>query len=66
MAKGAPLTMRWCLDCHRDPNPNLRPRSEVFAAIWTPPKNQVERGHALAAEYHVHTSQLTSCSTCHH
>jgi hypothetical protein len=66
MAKGEPLTMRWCLDCHRNPEPKLRPRSEVFAAIWTAPKNQVERGHALAAEYQVHTSQLTSCSTCHH
>ena len=22
----APLTMGWCLDCHRNPDPNLRPR----------------------------------------
>lgn len=65
-AKGQPLSMRWCLDCHRNPAPNLRPRDEIFAATWTPPKDQQDRGVQLMAEYHVHTSQLTSCSTCHH
>ena len=24
-----PLSMGWCLDCHRNPEPNLRPPSEV-------------------------------------
>jgi len=66
MAKGEPLTMRWCLDCHRDPAKNLRPREHVFDATWTPPADQAQRGKALMAEYHVHTSVLTSCSTCHH
>ena len=31
-----PLTMGWCLDCHRDPAPHLRPREEVFNMTWTP------------------------------
>jgi hypothetical protein len=66
MTKGEPLTMRWCLDCHRDPAPRLRPHDEVFAPTWTPPSDQPERGRALMTEYHVHTTQLTSCSTCHH
>lgn len=65
-AKGAPLTMRWCLDCHRDPAPNLRPREEIFDATWRPPADQVQRGRALATAYQVHTSTLTNCSTCHH
>ena len=26
---GAPLTMQWCLDCHRDPVPRLRPQSAI-------------------------------------
>ena len=30
MAKGEPLSMRWCLDCHRDPAPKLRPADEIF------------------------------------
>jgi len=66
MAKAQPLTMRWCLDCHRDPAPNLRPREHVFDAVYVPPKDGVEIGERLMADYHVHTSQLTSCSTCHH
>jgi hypothetical protein len=65
-AKGEPLTMRWCIDCHRDPAPNLRPRDEIFAATWSPPANQTERGRALAITLNVHPRHLTNCSTCHH
>ena len=28
--RSAPLLMQWCLDCHRDPEPHLRPRDQVF------------------------------------
>jgi hypothetical protein len=31
-----PLSMSWCLDCHRDPVNNLRPRSEVTNMSWKP------------------------------
>ncbi len=34
VAQQAPLSMGWCLDCHRDPTPNLRPRSEVTNMAW--------------------------------
>ena len=30
----APLTMAWCLECHRNPDPNLRPREFVTAMDW--------------------------------
>lgn len=29
-----PLSMSWCLDCHRNPNPNLRPRNQVTNMNW--------------------------------
>lgn len=29
-----PLSMSWCLDCHRNPTPNLRPRAEVTNMAW--------------------------------
>jgi hypothetical protein len=29
-----PLSMSWCLDCHRDPKPKLRPRHEVTNMRW--------------------------------
>ena len=28
--KAEPLTMEWCLSCHREPEQHLRPRDEVF------------------------------------
>lgn len=29
-----PLSMSWCLDCHRDPQPHLRPREHVTDMSW--------------------------------
>lgn len=29
-----PLSMGWCLDCHRNPTPNLRPRDQVTSMEW--------------------------------
>lgn len=31
MRRAASLQMEWCLDCHRRPEPNVRPQSELFA-----------------------------------
>ncbi|MBI5512424.1 MAG: cytochrome c3 family protein [Deltaproteobacteria bacterium] len=31
-----PLSMGWCLDCHRDPTGRLRPPSEVTNMNWEP------------------------------
>jgi hypothetical protein len=57
------LQMGWCLDCHRDPTPNLRPRDRITAMDWTPTGDRRALGRALAAEYG--TRRLTSCTTCH-
>ena len=61
----APLTMGWCLDCHRDPVPHLRPRDKIFDTQWTPSKDQVEQGRRRLVEYHIQTQHLTDCSRCH-
>ncbi len=60
----APLTMRWCLDCHRDPAKVLRPREEVFNLHWQP-RDQAALGQRLLREYHIDTRRLTDCSVCH-
>lgn len=60
-----PLNMSWCLSCHRDPTPYLRPRSAIFDQSWTPPKDQAEQGKKLLAEYHIDLRHLTDCSRCH-
>jgi len=65
MRASAPLTMGWCLDCHRDPAPNLRPMSAIFDPEWVPPDDQLEQGKALLAQYHIDSSRLTDCSVCH-
>jgi hypothetical protein len=52
----APFTMRWCLDCHRDPEPRLRPRDEVTNMEWVP-------GAGAADVEDVHPR--TDCSGCH-
>ena len=61
----APLTMSWCLDCHRNPAPNLRPAEAITSMTWKPPEgvDPVEYGKTLAAQYDVHSR--TSCTTCH-
>ena len=38
MYQHATLEMRWCLDCHKDPVPNIRPREEVTNMAWAPPE----------------------------
>jgi hypothetical protein len=65
MRQGAPLTMGWCLDCHRNPSPNLRAQAQVFDPHWTAPPDQAERGRHLLAGYHIRTEHLTDCSKCH-
>jgi hypothetical protein len=59
----ASLQMEWCLNCHRNPERYVRPRSEVFRMDYTPPLNQTELGSKLVEEYKIR--RLTDCSTCH-
>lgn len=32
-----PLTMNWCLECHRRPERYIRPQRLVFDLVWQPP-----------------------------
>jgi hypothetical protein len=57
------LLMEWCLDCHRQPERYLRPKSEVFNPAYEEPANQLELGRRLAKEYDV--KPKVTCSTCH-
>ena len=63
--KAKPMTMGWCLDCHRNPERFVRPRSEVFNMAYEPPANQRELGTELVEAYHIDTDKLPQCSTCH-
>jgi hypothetical protein len=61
--KAHPLTMSWCLDCHRNPEKNLRPVEEVTNMTWAPEGDPTEAGKQFAELNQVHTR--TSCTTCH-
>ena len=63
--KAQTLNMGFCLDCHRDPGPRLRPENEVFSMTWQPPADQAAQGQKLLQGYHIDVNLLTQCSTCH-
>jgi hypothetical protein len=62
--KAEPMTMQWCLACHRDPGPNLRPRSEIFNTAYRRGPD-TPSAEALLAQYHITGRNLTECSICH-
>ncbi|MFO0680093.1 MAG: cytochrome c3 family protein [Polyangiaceae bacterium] len=53
-----PLSMGWCLDCHRDPTPHLRPKDQVTNMEWQYDPNQPNKP-VRAVEPPKH------CSGCH-
>jgi hypothetical protein len=63
--KDQPLTMEWCLGCHREPEAQIRPREEVFNMSWTPPANQLAMGKDALVKNHIPVDRLTHCYTCH-
>lgn len=61
-----PLTMRWCLDCHTNPAPRLRPRDEVTTMGYRPAENpDGGPGAQLARHYGIPKQRMTDCVTCH-
>lgn len=57
-----PISMSWCLECHRQPERHLRPREEVTNMSWV----TGAAGEELKSRYQVQSTEyLTSCTTCH-
>jgi predicted CXXCH cytochrome family protein len=56
----APLSMGWCLDCHRSPDEHLRPPDQITNMEFEPRPGQ---GRELAQLYGVR--HLTHCTACH-
>lgn len=60
------LLMEWCLDCHRNPARQIRPREEGFNMRYQPPDDQLALGRKLVEQYGVKDEKtITSCTTCH-
>lgn len=73
-----PLSMGWCLDCHREPEKELRPLDQITNMGWKAvdhpyaegetdaAKAQLKVGLKLKAEYGTRDiPYMTSCYTCH-
>lgn len=54
------LTMGWCLDCHRNPEPNLRKPENVTVMDYKPSPGE---GAMVRQQLNLHPPQ--NCSTCH-
>lgn len=59
-----PLSMTFCLDCHRDPAKSVRPPEQVYNLDWVPPQNFAKtQGAKFVHDWKVNASQ--NCSACH-
>lgn len=58
-----PLNMGWCLSCHRDPGPNLRPLDEVTNMSWQPAADHAQWAQQFMQENNIQPPK--DCSACH-
>ncbi|MBK6918901.1 MAG: cytochrome c3 family protein [Deltaproteobacteria bacterium] len=58
-----PLSMGWCLDCHRDPKPNLRPLDQVTNMAWDASETPYDPDRDANRKRKVNPP--THCSGCH-
>ena len=57
------LLMEWCINCHKNPQDYVRPRSEITTMGYRPAVAQSELGPQLVKEYAINPP--LNCSTCH-
>jgi menaquinone reductase, multiheme cytochrome c subunit len=58
-----PLSMAWCLDCHRNPAPNVRPAELVTKLDWQPDRDAAAIGREIIQAKGINPP--TNCSGCH-
>jgi hypothetical protein len=59
-----PLTMQFCLDCHRDPTAHLRPRDRITDMEWKPDDARA-LGAELVKQNGIRLGEITHCYVCH-
>jgi hypothetical protein len=60
-----PLSMSFCLDCHRDPALHVRPLDKITDLDWKPASEdaQLANGRKIVRDWKVQS--LQNCSACH-
>jgi len=58
-------SMTWCIDCHRNPAPHIRPVDQVTNLGWSldSEEEQLELGKKLVEENNINPQ--TNCAVCH-
>jgi hypothetical protein len=76
-----PLSMAWCIDCHSNPAPNIRPVKDITVMGFRPDNMWKDQAQQIAATLHppgslsvamrstadgkVQTFSTAGCSGCH-
>jgi hypothetical protein len=60
----SPLSMGWCLDCHRNPDMNLRPVDQITNLSYDP-ATELTDAQRLELKNKFHIAPSEDCSTCH-
>jgi len=63
MVEAVPFTMDFCLDCHRDPAPRLRPREHITEMGWSTGDRAL--GQDLLKQSGIRLGEITYCYVCH-
>lgn len=61
-----PLSMAWCIECHRHPEEHIRPVELITKLDWEPAEGEgtrAEIGAKLMSELGIHPK--TNCAVCH-
>lgn len=69
MQRAEPFQMQWCLDCHRDPAPELRPPEDLTRMDWSGWDSNTaahrDYGRVMMTFYGIDPKRLTQCDICH-
>lgn len=60
-----PLSMGWCLECHRDPAAHIRPTDQITNMEWQPPDGQTHASFGATLVASKQIAPPTDCSRCH-
>ena len=59
-----PLSMSWCLDCHRDPAKHIRPDNiSITQMDWVPSEDHEEKMNKFIEQHNI--SPPEDCTACH-
>ena len=64
------LSMAWCIECHNNPGPRLRPLDQITNLSWEPEegRSREEVGQEILATFEAAGDGVhprTNCAVCH-